>query len=75
MTKIQYRNASVDGYEAKRRGECGFVIHAPDLEGVSLIPSGEAECGFAAEGDTIGKVPVTGSTLHRPDLSKLQIED
>jgi hypothetical protein len=24
---------------------------------------------------TIEKVPVTGSTLHRPDLSKLQIED
>ena len=35
-------------YEAKRRGKGGFVIHAPDVEGVSLVPSADAHhAGFA----------------------------
>jgi diguanylate cyclase len=29
-------------YEAKRRGKGGFVIHAPDVEGVSLVPAVDA---------------------------------
>jgi diguanylate cyclase (GGDEF)-like protein len=29
-------------YEAKRRGKGGFVIHAPDVEGVSLVPAADA---------------------------------
>ena len=36
-------------YEAKRRGKGGFVIHAPHAEGVSLVPSAEADSEFAAE--------------------------
>ena len=35
-------------YVAKRRGKGGFVVHAPDVEGVSLMPSAEAHIGFAA---------------------------
>jgi diguanylate cyclase len=35
-------------YEAKRRGKGGFVVHAPDVEGVSLVPSVDAHhAGFA----------------------------
>jgi diguanylate cyclase (GGDEF)-like protein len=35
-------------YEAKRRGKGGFVIHAPDVEGVSLVPAADAhQAGFA----------------------------
>jgi diguanylate cyclase (GGDEF)-like protein len=30
-------------YEAKRRGKGGFVIHAPHVEAVSLVPSAEAD--------------------------------
>jgi diguanylate cyclase (GGDEF)-like protein len=37
-------------YEAKRRGKGGFVIHAPSVEGVSLIPSANADRGFVAVG-------------------------
>jgi diguanylate cyclase (GGDEF)-like protein len=36
-------------YEAKRRGKGGFVIHAPNVEAVSLVPSVEPHSGFAAE--------------------------
>jgi diguanylate cyclase len=35
-------------YEAKRRGKGGFVIHAPDVEGVSLVPEADAHAGLAA---------------------------
>jgi diguanylate cyclase (GGDEF)-like protein len=35
-------------YEAKRRGKGGFVIHAPDVESVSLVPEVGANAGFAA---------------------------
>jgi len=35
-------------YQAKRRGKGGFVIHAPGVEGVSLVPAGDAHVGFAA---------------------------
>jgi len=35
-------------YEAKRRGKGGFVIHAPEVESVSLVPSADAHhAGFA----------------------------
>jgi diguanylate cyclase len=35
-------------YEAKRRGKGGFVVHAPDVEGVSLVPTADAHhAGFA----------------------------
>jgi diguanylate cyclase (GGDEF)-like protein len=35
-------------YEAKRRGKGGFVIHAPDVEAVSLVPEVDAHhAGFA----------------------------
>ena len=30
-------------YEAKRRGKGGFVIHAPGVEGVSLVPAFKGE--------------------------------
>ena len=33
-------------YEAKRRGKGGFVIHAPGVEAVSLVPSADAHRGF-----------------------------
>jgi diguanylate cyclase len=36
-------------YEAKRRGKGGFVIHAPCVAAVSLVPSIEADSGFATE--------------------------
>ncbi len=35
-------------YEAKRRGKGGFVIHAPDVEGVSLVPTVDAHVGYVA---------------------------
>jgi diguanylate cyclase len=35
-------------YEAKRRGKGGFVIHAPCVEIVSLVPSMDADDEFAA---------------------------
>lgn len=31
-------------YDAKRRGKGGFVIHAPEVENVSLVPSAAALC-------------------------------
>lgn len=34
-------------YQAKRRGKGGFVIHAPCVEGVSLVPEADADAGFA----------------------------
>ena len=34
-------------YEAKRRGKGGFVIYAPSVEGVSLVPAVDAHAGFA----------------------------
>jgi diguanylate cyclase (GGDEF)-like protein len=35
-------------YEAKRRGKGGFVVHAPDVESVSLVPEVDAHhAGFA----------------------------
>jgi diguanylate cyclase (GGDEF)-like protein len=36
-------------YEAKRRGKGGFVTHVPHVEGESLVPSAEADRGFASE--------------------------
>jgi diguanylate cyclase (GGDEF)-like protein len=35
-------------YQAKRRGKGGFVIHAPSVEGVGLVPEVDADAGFAA---------------------------
>ncbi len=35
-------------YEAKRRGKGGFVMHAPEVEGASLVPAADAHhAGFA----------------------------
>jgi GGDEF domain-containing protein len=36
-------------YEAKRRGKGGFVIHAPSVEGVSLVPAVDAHHAGSAE--------------------------
>jgi diguanylate cyclase (GGDEF)-like protein len=36
-------------YEAKRRGKGGFVIHAPEVEGVSLVPAVDVHHAGVAE--------------------------
>lgn len=38
-------------YDAKRRGKGGFVIHASSMETATLVPSADADAGFATTAD------------------------